>query len=470
MQQRSSRTRFLRIGVALSTAALVASLSWVASSFARIAAGYAATITALQVFGSGDSLALVESERLRLPLGLGRFVTVEADPAQKTARATAFGLVTCEARWREGLGATRISDVARLLPESFGDARQTLDDALPWPLGESSALASLPQAARAELDAAVASAFIEEPSGARIDTHAVVVVHDGRLVAERYGPGVDPRKPLLGWSMTKSVTATLLGRLMALGRVAGVQELVLAPEWRDPDDARRAISIEHLLRMTSGLEFLADYELPWSDSLRMLFVEPGAAAFAARKTLEHPPGTRWSYSDGSSNILARWIQERAGATLEEQLSFPRRELFAPLCMSTAVISVDPSGYWVGSSLMQASARDWARLGLLFVQDGVFAGRRLLPEGWVDFLSEPTPVSDHRSYGAHVWRYDAEFLRDAEGRSVPMELGGVLYFAGHDQQYVWIDRSRGLVIVRLGLADERFQPAAFAARLVSLHWP
>ncbi len=469
-RQRPSRIRLLRLGVALSAAALVAGLSWIVSGFTRIAAGYAATITALQVFGAGDSLALVESERLRLPLGLGRFVTVEADPATKRARATAFGLVTCEAQWREGLGATRISDASRLLPESLRVSGQTPDGELPWPLGESSALAPLPLDARAELDAVVASAFIEEENGTRIDTHAVVVVHDGHLVAERYAPGVDARKPLLGWSMTKSVTATLLGRLMALGRVAGVQEPVLAPEWRDPHDARRAISVEHLLRMTSGLEFLADYELPWSDSLRMLFVAPGAAAFAVQKPLEHPPGMRWSYSDGSSNILARWIQEHAGATLEEQLSFPRRELFAPLCMSTAVISVDPSGYWVGSSLMQASARDWARLGLLYVQNGVFAGRRLLPEGWVDFLSAPTSLSDHRSYGAHVWRYDAEFLRDADGRSVPPELAGVFYFAGHDQQYVWIDRGRGLVIVRLGLADERFQPAVFAARLVRLDWP
>ncbi len=467
MQRRPRRLRILRYGSLLLLVALGAGVGWGLLAFGRVAAGYAATVTALRVFGAGDSLADVEAE-ISFPFGLGRFVALEADASTRMARATVFGLVTSEARWREGLGATRVAGDSRALPEDLSDPVPALSPALPWPQGESSALAPVPGALRVALDAAVESAFVD-PRGATIQTHAVVVVHAGRLVAERYRAGVDEDEPLLGWSMTKSLVATLVGRLIALGAARGVAEPVLAPEWSAPDDPRNAISVEHLLRMTSGLEFLAEYSLPWSDSLQMLFVAPGAAQFAAEKPLEHPPGTVWSYSDGSSNLLSRWVQERAGGTLEEQLSFLARELFAPLHMSTAVLSVDSRGNWVGSSLMQASARDWARLGLLYADDGVFEGRRLVPEGWVDFVSAPTATSPFRAYGAHVWRYDPELLRDADGRPVPRDLAGIFYFAGHDQQYVWIDRARRVVVVRLGMLDERFQPAAFAARIVRLPW-
>ena len=302
-----------------------------------------------------------------------------------------------------------------------------------------------------------------------------MAVLDGRLVAERYRDGYDRRTPLLGWSMTKSVVATLFARELMLGQVGSVDERAAVPEWSGAGDARGAITYDQLLRMTSGLEFFGNYELPWSDSLRMLFTSPDAAAFAAAKELAHPPGTVWSYSDGTSNVLARCVRTLCAASDEERRLFPQRELFAPLSMSTAVIGVDAAGDWVGSYLMQASARDWARFGWLYANDGVFAGRRLLPEGWVDAASSATPASPNRCYGAHFWRYDESSGRKESGEPFPPSLAGVFYAAGHDGQYVWIDRvharpraprSRGArALRRRGLRERGARGAALSGATV-----
>jgi len=461
---RSRRLRILRSAALLVVALALAAFLWVGLAFARVAAGYAATITALHVFGAGDSLERVERERLRLPFELERGLHLELDEEHRLARATAFGVVTREAVWRAGLGATRRIDGSPLADEPAPAPVPPRPADLPWPAGESGELCALTERTRARLERAVGAAF-ETPEGRAIPTHAVVVAGRDGLLAERYAPGTDAAKPLLGWSMTKSVTATLVARLIVLGRASGVEEPLRAPEWSAPDDPRREITVEHCLRMTNGLAFSADYVLPWSDSLQMLFVRGDAPAYAADRPPVHAPGTVWSYSDGSTNLVARWIEARAGGTRAERLAFPREALFEPLGMSTAVLSLDPAGHWVGSSLMQASARDWARLGLLHLQDGVWEGRRLLPEGWVSFVARATEQSDARCYGAGLWRYDPELLRDGDGRPVPPELGGILYFAGHDQQYTWIDRARGLVVVRLGMRDERFVPAAFVSGIV-----
>jgi CubicO group peptidase (beta-lactamase class C family) len=448
--------------------ALGAGLAWFLLAFGRIAAGYAATITALQVFGGGDTLATVRAERLRLPLGLGRLLTCEVEERAglRLARARFLGLIERRAAGRAGLGATRVPEDGALAPVALSDLVPPLPEDQPWPLGESDELAPLASAPRAALEAALDAAFVEPASGRSRGTHAVVVVRDGSLLAERYHAGHDRRTPLLGWSMTKSVTATLCARGIALGRLASVDVPAHVPEWSAADDPRRAITHAQLLRMTSGLAFFANYELPWSDSLRMLFASPDVARYAAEQELAHAPGTVWSYSDGTSNLLARSVSLLAAEDEEERRLFPQRALFAPLRMATAVLSVDAAGNWVGSSLMQASARDWARFGWLYADDGRFAGQRLLPEGWVDFVARATPESPHHGYGAHFWRYDAAHGRTAEGRSFDPLLGGVFYVSGHDGQYLWIDRARRAVVVRLGVrGPAAFDPEGFLAAVL-----
>jgi hypothetical protein len=378
-----------------------------------------------------------------------------------------MGCIERRARWRPGLGVTRVPDGTTLAPGSIPDLVPPLSDLEPWPRGESEELAPLAPETRAALERALERAFVDPANGLARGTHAVAVVVDGRLVAERYRPGYDRRTPILGWSMTKSVVATLFARLLALDKVGAVEERAPVPEWSAPGDPRGAITYEHLLRMTSGVEFFSNYVLPWSDSLRMLFVSSDAAAYAAEKELAHPPGTVWSYSDGTTNVLARCIRALAADDPADQWLFPQRELFALLSMSTAEISVDAAGNWVGSSLMQASARDWARLGWLYANDGVFEGRRVLPEGWVDYAARATPESPERCYGAHFWRYDESSGRKQSGKPFPPILSGVIYASGHEGQYVWIDRARRIVLVRLGArAPARFDADGFASEALA----
>jgi CubicO group peptidase (beta-lactamase class C family) len=447
---------------------LIFGAGWFLIIFGRVAAGYAATIGAVQVFGTGDDVNRVLSERMRLPLGLGRFMSLEVVEGEaRRVRARSFGVFESEAEWRPGLGATRVVEGAGELPTSIPDEVPALQDSVPWPLGESPELAPLSDSQRRGVKAAIDRIFTDE-AGNSNGTHAVVLVVDGRLVAERYREGYDRHTPILGWSMTKSVTGTLIGRLIALERLAGIEMRAPVPEWSAKDDPRGEISLEELLRMRSGLEFFANYELPWADSLQMLFRSADCAGFAAQKPLAHPPGAVWSYSDGTANILARIVRDHAGDTEAERLAFPQRHLFGPLRMSTAVICVDASGTWIGSSLMLASARDWARYGQLHIDDGVFAGERLLPEGWVDFAASATPESDGRCYGgAQFWRFDEEALLDAHGDGVPPEVGGILYASGHAGQYVWMDRRRRLVLVRLGILEPGFDPMAFLTDILRL---
>lgn len=432
--------------------------------FARVAAGFSAMLGAAQAFATGDELETVRAERLRMPFGFERFVTLELEPGTGTARASVFGLARAEARWREGLGVTRVHPEGIALPDELPDLVAPLDTALPWPEGDAPVRSTLDPARQAALEAAVARAFVAE-DGTPVATHAVLVAHAGALCLERYRSDHDASTRFLGWSMTKTVTAALLGRLVALGKVSGIDEPLAAPEWSLPGDARAAIPLQSFLRMQSGLAWKVDYEDPASDSLRMLFREPSAAHFAAQKVLEHEPDAHFEYSDGTSNLIARFACERAGASDEERRLFPQKELFGPLGMASAVLSVDPSGRWVGSSLLHATARDWARFGEFLRRDGTWNGQRLLPDGWVTMMRHPTDTSPQRTYGAHLWRTDPELLRGADGNSVPPELGGVVHLAGFDDQFVWIDSERELVLVRLGLTDERFDPEDFAARIL-----
>ena len=251
------------------------------------------------------------------------------------------------------------------------------------------------------ITAALDDAFAEPGPVPTRRTRAVVVVQDGRLVAERYGAGHGPESALPGWSMTKSVVNALAGVLVREGKLA-LDAPLRVPEWSAPDDPRRALTLRQLLQMSSGLAFTESYGNPLGDVIWMLFGTGDAAGFAARKPLAAPAGQRWSYSSGTTNIICRALRGAVGGTEVDYQLFPRRALFEPLGMTSAIIEPDAAGTFVGSSLMFATARDWARFGLLFLQDGTWAGRRILPEGWVAFSVTPAPAAPGGVYGAHFW--------------------------------------------------------------------
>jgi CubicO group peptidase (beta-lactamase class C family) len=209
--------------------------------------------------------------------------------------------------------------------------------------------------------------------------------------------------------------------------------------------------------MRSGLGFDEGMASPRSDVVRMLFGAGDTAAFALEKELAFAPGTTWQYASGPTNILARVIRNVLGDDAS-YLAFPRRALFGPLGMSSAVLETDAAGTFIGSSYMYATGRDWARFGTLYLQDGVWDGRRILPEGWVAYTASPAPADEQGRYGALFW---LQVPPEYAGRDARLDAPA-LHAVGHEGQFVTIVPSRGVVIVRLGRTryPEAWDHAAF----------
>jgi CubicO group peptidase (beta-lactamase class C family) len=278
-------------------------------------------------------------------------------------------------------------------------------------------------------------------------TNAVVVVHRGRIVAERYADEIDAATTHISWSMAKSILHAAVGLLVGDGRLDPAAPSRL-PFWR-PDDPRSAITLGQLLEMRSGLRFLEDYvDAQVSNVIEMLFGagQRDVARYAADKPLDHAPGSFFSYSSGTSNLVSAMLSQELGAG-DPVEAFLRERLFAPIGIRSASLRFDEAGTWIGSSFVFATARDFARFGLLYLRDGVWAGRRVLPAGWVDRgrrLSDPAP-NEAFSYGAHWW-------------VVPGSLGS-FQAQGYNGQRIAIVPGLDLIVVRLGVT-----PAAIAPNL------
>jgi CubicO group peptidase (beta-lactamase class C family) len=298
-------------------------------------------------------------------------------------------------------------------------------------------------------------------------TYAVAVVHRGRLLAERYGGRLEhwdrPFEPvvastrLLSWSMAKSILHAAVGMLVGEGRLS-LDARAPVPEWDDPADPRHRITLEHLLDMRDGLAWAEVYDAGGrSDVVEMLFGEGQAdmAAFAARSPAAHPPDTVFNYSSGTSNIVSGIVAREVGAGEAYEL-FLRERLFEPLGMRSAEARFDDAGVFIGSSMVYATAQDYLRFGLLYLRDGVWEGRRLLPEGWVDHgrrIRSYDPPED-RWYGAHWW-------------SVGDDLG-TFWASGYEGQSIMLCPPLDLLAVRLGKSagdDHTMTLAAWRAALV-----
>lgn len=325
--------------------------------------------------------------------------------------------------------------------------RSRLPDPLtqPWPMGDVLPDTPLPAGIDAgRLEAALDAAFAT-PEGLAA---AFAVTWRGRLIAERYAPGITARTPLESWSMGKSVTATLLGLLMHQG-VYDLWQPAPIPEWQQPGDPRAQIRIADLLHMASGLRLRApldpeyDPTGPYSDHVYLYTGCIDTFRYAATRPLQWPPNTVGRYRNTEpvlGNYLVRLAVEKRG---EEYLSFPQRALFDRLGIRTMVLETDALGNFMTQGYELASARDWLRLGNLYLQDGVWAGERLLPEGFVSFVSTLAPAwaADRRPiYGGFFWlNGDSRF-------AVPKEA---YYMAGAGGQYTIIIPSHDLVVARLG---------------------
>jgi CubicO group peptidase (beta-lactamase class C family) len=320
---------------------------------------------------------------------------------------------------------------------------QRIDVAYPtrgWPRGD-------PQRAdHVALEVALGKLFAKRSQAGVPDTRALLVVQDGRLVVERYAPGFDAATRFRSWSAGKSLVNTWLGILVRGGRVS-LDEPLDAREWRArADDPRRAITVRHALNMTTGLDNADGDGSTDSFVAQLLFGElSGDTALAAADvSLDHDPGTYWAYSTGTTQLLARLVADRAG---EDWRAFNARELAEPLGMSSLLVEADRAGTPLVGAYVWATAQDWARLGLLYLRDGVWESRRILPPGWVDFSRTPAPAPNNGIYGAHLW---------VSGKPAP---GQHPLFTGHafdsfemngnEGQLVLMVPSRDLVVVRLG---------------------
>lgn len=301
-----------------------------------------------------------------------------------------------------------------------------------------------------KLEKALGNAFAEESPEEPKKTRAVLVVYDGHLIAERYAPAFHRDMPLLGWSMAKSVTNALVGILVRKGKL-NLHEPAPVEEWRKEGDPRSRITLDQLLRMSSGLEFDEVYA-PLHDVSNMLYGCADFAAYAASKPLEKEPDGTWNYSSGTANIIARIVRRTIEKDEANYDRFMKEELFDRIGMTSAVIEPDPSGTFVGSSYALATPRDWAPFGQLFLQDGVWEGNRLLPEGWVQYSTTPTPKAPKREYGALFW-LNAGPDSDPGARTWP-RVGRDAYSAqGFQYQRVIIIPSRKLVLVRFGATSK-----------------
>ena len=286
-------------------------------------------------------------------------------------------------------------------------------------------------------------------------THALVVKHQGSVIYEWYGPDHDASSTLISWSIAKSITHALVG-IAVHDSLLTLEDTDLRPEW--VDDMRSRISLDHLLQMTSGLEWVEDYiDDAVSDVITMLFGESDFvgdhAGFAASKSCTQEPGSNWVYSSGTTNIVA-WVLARALGAASGDASvitnFMSQRLFAPLAMHSATSRCDATGTFVGSSYVYATAQDFVRFGELYLADGIVNGRRVLPEGWVDSARQLTAFDPDMgmSYGRHWWMW-------------PTDTDSLIAH-GYLGQILWVSPRRDLVIAHLGNTD-----AAHGATLRSM---
>jgi len=315
---------------------------------------------------------------------------------------------------------------------------------LPWPTEEWPRAALDERVDRASLDRLLDHAFTEPEPDDLDRTHGVVIVQNGAIVAERYAPGVSPGDAFLSWSMAKSITNSLIGILVRQGKI-DVSRPIPVKEWAD-DDPRSKITIDQMLRMVDGLRFreaehlgggsVRYYPEGESDVIPMLFGDgkDDVAGFASTLPYQVEPETRWNYNSGASNLLARLVRETIGGGADEMREFMFAELFEPLGMKTARPKFDAAGNFIGSSHCYCSVQDFARFGYLFLRDGQWEGRRILPEGWVDYCRTPSPQSEG-TYGAHFW-------------TIPGSLG-LFYCSGMGGQRVLMSPKLDLVVARLG---------------------
>ena len=355
---------------------------------------------------------------------------------------------------------------------------------LPWPMGDRLSDEPLPEHVDRELlEEAVGTLFQES-----LDRRAAfVVVHQGRIIAEHYGSGAHRDMQLESWSMGKSMTATFAGRLMQMGHL-GLWDPAPIPEWQNtPGDPRAQIRVADLLRMSSGLRFsgggsspeqMAASHVPGFPDHGLGYSAPiDIFRFSASRDAEYPPNTVGRYRNSDPWTLGYVVRRTVEGLGEEYLTWPQRKLFDQIGIRRFVMETDPYGNFILTGYNYGTARHWARLGMLYLQEGMWNGERLLPRHFVEFVKTPAPAWEAPVYGGLFWTNHAE--RESERRrheTLPLDT---YYANGAGGQRTFIIPSRDLVIVVMShrhgqtLSPDRdsrmFEALGLAVRAVDSSW-
>lgn len=435
---------------AVATAALSGCTALRVDKAAQVATGLTSHWMCDDSFITGVDPETSYTERVQPLRGMGLVnwaMRRQVDTDQRQVTVSLGGFFESRAQYRSGLGCMALpSKLAQEPPTAAPPVIATVPALLPEIAGPGVVHTSNPA-----LAATLMRAIGQPPGAAPHNTKAVVVLHNGQLIGETYAPGYGVDTPVLGFSMTKSVTNSLIGILVQQGRLS-LQQAAPLPEWREPGDPRHAITVEHLLRQTSGLDLMQDNS-GFDSSTQIMYSVRDKAAAAAAAPLAVPPGTRWSYTDTNYMLLSRIVRDAVGGSANDVLRFAHNELFGPLGMRHVTLDFDATGTPVGSSHMLAAPRDWARFGQLYLDDGVVGGRRILPAGWVKQSATPTLAT---GYGAGFWSNRVPGKVPEWG--VPWGLASAppdTFFArGFMGQFVVVIPSQRLVIVRMSVSHVR----------------
>ena len=341
-----------------------------------------------------------------------------------------------------------------LVPALCGCGGEPAPVAAPLSKAALAAVHEQPGVAREALARRIDALFTGEPQD---ETRAAIVLYQGRTVAERYAPGFHENTRFISWSMAKTITATMIGMLIADGRLQ-LDQSAPVPAWQRPGDPRGEITLRQLLQMRSGLRHTeAGDPIYESGEVRMLFLDgrDDMAAYAEAQPLEAEPGRHWEYSSNTTVILAD-IAARALTTSTDPAlrrravaDYLRSRLFEPAGMTSALPEFDRSGTLIGGSLIHATARDWARFGEFLRNGGAVRGAQLVPRAWIQFMTTPNPRNP--GYGAQTWLNRPQ--ADSGKPEFPGAPSSVFAAQGHLGQYVVIAPRQQLTVIRLGRTDE-----------------
>ncbi|WP_396165511.1 serine hydrolase domain-containing protein [Flavobacterium sp.] len=361
------------------------------------------------------------------------------DATEKYVTATVYGLKERKAIYREGLGATLINDDFDVSKPYNVPKRKKLENNLPFPYGNNEPKDTVfTNIDYKKLNATVANAFDKKGEKSK-RTRAILVIYKDKIIAEKYDTNFNKNSRLLGWSMTKSITATMFGILQKQGKI-DVTKPAPITEWKK--DNRAKITLNDLLHMNSGLEWEEKYD-KICDATKMLFQAENMSRAQLEKPLAFAPNTHWNYSSGTTNLLSGILRNQF-KTHQEYLDFWYTNLLDKIGMNSALVETDMAGNFVGSSYGWATARDWGKFGLLYLHKGNWNGEQLFDESWANYVATPTNTSNGR-YGAQFWLNAGGHFPD-----VPREM---YYASGYQGQMVAIFPSRDLVIVHLGLSEK-----------------